>query len=334
MIARAPGTAGPRLARGWRWLACGIIVGGLAAWAVFASTDMAAVVAMLAGGVDFAALAGALVAYGFYFLGKALRWRILLRPLIDLPLSGLTAYVLIGYAGNVVLPMQAGEVARGYLLSRHHGVRLPAVLSGIALEKALDFFALLLFLAWALVTLEVSSPLAERAAIVLAGLLVLASLILAAALARPEASAALIDRLMARGPAPIATRLRPVVHTALDGVAAVRHGHLLLQIVVSGLASWGAMLAALWLTLQAVQVDASLAGAVIVMTLAAIGLALPTSPGFVGTLQAAFVLGLVPMGVTQEAAVAASLLYQGFTTVPPLAAGALAWAGLRVQRSR
>ncbi len=321
-----------RVARSWHWLAGGIVIGGLAAGLIFASTDMQDVLAILAGDIDYLAVGGALLAYGLFFLGKALRWHYLLRPLIEVSAFRLLAYVLIGYAGNVVLPMQAGEVARGVMTARHHEVKLAAVLAGIALEKALDFLCLLLFLTWALWTVETSSPLAEHAALVLAAVLSLVALALFAALMRPEATGALIDRAMDGCPATISLRLRPRLHEGLSGLAALRRGTLLVKILAAGLATWGCMLVALCLVLGSVQVEVSVAGAAIVLVLAAIGLALPTSPGFVGTLQAAFVFGLVPLGVTQEAAVAASLLYQALTTVPPVAAAVLCWAGLRRQR--
>lgn len=319
----------PPAGRGWRWLAGGLVIGGLAAWMVFANTDMAAVWAVLSGELDYRLAGAALLAYALFFLCKAQRWRFLLRPLIEVNLTRLTAYVLIGYAGNVLVPMQAGEIARGYLIARQHGIRPAAALSGIALEKVLDFFALLLLLACALWGVAAPSPLVQQAAAILAVLLSLIALILLLALVRPEATAVAIDRVAAGSSIPLVRKLAPLLHDGLNGVAALRQGGLLVKILMASLATWVAMLAALWLTTSALELEVSLAGAAIVLVLAAVGLALPTSPGFIGTLQAAFVFGLVPLGTSQEAAVAASLLYQALTTIPPVAAGAIAW--LRLQ---
>lgn len=312
----------------WRWMAGGLAIGGIAAWLIFANTDMAGVLAILGSDIDYLFAGSALLAYSLFFVGKALRWRYLLKPMVEVAPQRLTAYVLIGYAGNVLLPFQAGEVARGYLLSKHHEVRLVTALSGIALEKALDFFALLLLLIWALLAVEAPSPLAENVAMTLACLLSLTGLLLVAALIRPETTAAVIDQVLAYCPTRLASSLRPLAHDVITGLAALRRGTLLAKLVVASLATWGIMLTALCLTIEAVQVDASVAIAVVVLVLAAVGLALPTGPGFIGTLQAAFVLGMVPFGVPQEAAVAASLLYQALTTIPPLAAGAICWAWL------
>ena len=339
MERRVPVAAEARRGHGWRWLACGIVIGGLAAWLVFARTDMAGVKALLLDDLHYGALAGALLAYAAFFVGKALRWRYLLRPLIEVPLSRLIAFVLIGYGGNVLLPMQAGEVARGYLISRHHGIKLAAALSGIAVEKVMDFVVLLAFLAGALWFVAVPAPLAREIAVLLAAVLSLVLLTLLAALVRPEATQAVVQRAAARSSLPLAGRLAALLCDGLKGVAALRHRGLLLKILVTSLLSWSAMLAALWLVLLSVAagpstVGPSMVGAIIVLFLSAVGLALPTSPGFVGTLQVAFVVGLVPLGVAQEVAVAASLVYQVLTTLLPLAAAGIAWAWLRNRAAR
>ena len=302
----------------WRLLILGLLVGGLAAWLVFARTDLAAVWDILVEDIDYGLAAGALVVYSLFFFGKALRWHYLLTPILDIPALRLTPYVVIGYAGNVLLPFQAGEAGRGYLLSRHHGIRTAASLSGIALEKFFDFLALLLLLIWALWSLDRVSPLAQQVAISIATLLTLVGGVLLALLVRPHATAALIDWLLALGPDFLASRLKALIHDVIDGLAALRKGKLIARLMLTSLVTWLIMLAALHLSLVALDLEVPLAVAILVMTLAAVGLALPTTPGFIGTLQAAFVLGMVPFGVAQEAAVAASLLYQFLTTVPPL----------------
>ena len=312
----------------WRRLASGAVVGGLAAWLVLAHTDMQGVISILTGEFDVIAAGGAILAYSLFFLGKALRWRYLLRPLVDVALPRLIAYVLIGYAGNVALPFQAGEVARGYLLSRRHRASLAAVLSGIALEKFLDFLCLLLFLAWALWVLQTPSPLAEDVAAVLAGILSMTAAGLFIALSKPQATLKAVDWAVGSLPVRIGARLRALVHDGLSGLSALRQGSLFFKIVITSLISWGAMLAALHLAIEAVHVEASMAGTVIVLVLCAVGLALPTMPGFIGTLQAAFVLGMVPLGTAPEAAVAASLVYQALTTLLPLLVGALCWVAI------
>jgi glycosyltransferase 2 family protein len=316
----------------WRWLAAGLAIGGVAVWLVLVHTDLEGVAGVLAGGVDWVLLGSALLAYSLFFVLKAVRWQLMLRPLAALPLGGLFAYVLVGYAGNVLLPLQTGDLARGYLLAKRHDLSAAAVLPGIVVEKLFDLFALLALLIWALGNLKISSPLMDGIAQTLAVALAAAGVLLAFVLARPRAVLALADRALAWGPAAVAARLRPLAVPALAGLATLSQGRPLAMVLAVSLLAWIAMLAALWLSVVALQIELPLAVAVVILVLSAVGLMLPTSPGFVGTLQAAFVLGMVPFGFNQEAAVAASLVYQALTTVLPLLAVGLGWVALRARR--
>lgn len=315
-------------AKNRRLLFLGLAVGGIAAALVFINTDLGAVWQILRDDLDYALAITALLVYSLYFYGKALRWHYLLAPIVAIPPLQLLPYVLTGYAGNVLLPFQAGEAGRGYLLSKHYGIKTAASLSGIALEKFFDFFALLVLLLWSLATLDVVSPLAVQVAVSLIIALMLVGFVLVGLLINPPATIALIELILYLCPKVISSRLEPLFHDAIAGLAALREAGLLAKLVASSFVTWVLMLVALQLSLAAIDLEVPLAVAIVVMTLAAVGLALPTSPGFVGTLQAAFVLGMVPFGVEQEAAVAASLLYQFLTTVPPLAVGAICFLRL------
>lgn len=312
-------------------LLLGLAIGGISAWLVFSHTDLSAVLTILRHHVDYALMTLAVLSYGGFFFGKALRWRYLLEPVLRISVLRLLPYVLLGYAGNVLLPFQAGEVGRGVLLSKHHAVSAAAVLSGIALEKLFDFLALLILLIWALTTLDAPSSLAEQLAFSLAGMLALTGLGLLALLIDPKTTARVIDRLLSYGPGAISARLSTLLHNAIDGLAALRNTSSVSKLLLTSLAAWAAMLVTLDLTIGALQLEVPLSVVILVLVLSAVGLALPTSPGFVGTLQAAFVLGMVPFAVAQEAAVAASLLYQFLTTLPPLAAGLISLFYLRRQ---
>jgi uncharacterized protein (TIRG00374 family) len=92
-----------------------------------------------------------LPALALYFAGvwiRAVRWRILLKPL--LPNIGLTRtfeVVVIGYMANDVLPARIGELVRAYVLSRRTGVRKTATLATIFVERVFDGLTMIGFAA-------------------------------------------------------------------------------------------------------------------------------------------------------------------------------------------
>ena len=80
-----------------------------------------------------------------YFVGvwiRAIRWRILLRPILpakaDSSVKSIYHVVVIGYMGNNVLPARIGELVRAFVLSLRTGVRKTATLATILVERIFD----------------------------------------------------------------------------------------------------------------------------------------------------------------------------------------------------
>jgi len=89
-------------------------------------------------------------ALAFYFVGvliRAIRWRVLLRPILppkpdgttgDASLINIFEVVVIGYMANNVLPARIGELVRTYVLSLRENVRKTATLATILVERIFD----------------------------------------------------------------------------------------------------------------------------------------------------------------------------------------------------
>jgi glycosyltransferase 2 family protein len=107
-------------------------------------------------------------------------------------------------------------------------------------------------------------------------------------------------------------------------VSALREAHLLGAIALLSIAMWSVMSACCLIALRTVDIDAGPTAAFFTLFMSVVGIALPTAPGFIGTIQIAFVLALVPFGVGRDQALAASIYYHALITVPPLlVAGAI-----------
>jgi uncharacterized protein (TIRG00374 family) len=81
-------------------------------------------------------------ALALYFTGvwiRAIRWRILLKPLMPrITLNRTFEVVTIGYMANNILPARIGELVRAYVLSRSEGVRKTTTLATILVERIFD----------------------------------------------------------------------------------------------------------------------------------------------------------------------------------------------------
>src|SRR5690606_31819650 len=100
-------------------------------------------------------------------------------------------------------------------------------------------------------------------------------------------------------------------------------------ILFTSLLMWLLILLTLYFCLQAAGLATDWTIAALVMFATTAGLFLPTSPGFVGTLQAAFLFVLLPLGYPANQIILASVLYNLLITLPPLLAGIIAYSRIK-----
>jgi uncharacterized protein (TIRG00374 family) len=108
-------------------------------------------------GLDWRWLAGSVFAiYATYFL-RALRWRVLIRPLKkDTSFRGLLSATVIGF-GAIGLMGRAGELVRPYLIARRENLPVSSQLAAWVLERAFDTLILLAAVGFAVGQIDLDS---------------------------------------------------------------------------------------------------------------------------------------------------------------------------------
>lgn len=332
-----PAAAGSSRRSHLRWAAAGLAIGlaflwvawrlvdVTAAWDVLRRADLGWALAALAGGVAFMAV-------------KSWRWMILLRHFIGAPYGLLHRSVYIGTAANLVIA-HTGELLRATMIARREKAASSAVLATIAIERILDFVALLVLTAVALVIDPRVSPLLWSAglislAFIAAGLLVVLAFLKPRPLWRRWGSAVL-------GQLPPRPR-RWIAHQLQRGVAglgALREPATVIRCILLSVLQWSCIVGAVAASAWAVGAPIPVSGAIAVFVLTVIGLTLPSSPAQLGTTQLAFVVGFELVGAAAAPAFAASLVYTAAVVVMMMAVGAVcwmtaAWAPLATQKSK
>ncbi len=299
----------------------GIALSVVFLWIAARDVDFAHVRGALAA-ADARWAAAVLVLLGGFCVTKAWRWAMLLGLPIARGTLALTRAVLVGYAATSLLPLQLGEVVRAWAATRVVERSLAPVVVSIALERVLDLFAVLAVLA---AVLLLGGPLPEgllRAAWMLGA----ASCLLLAALVIYVAFTESTLRFVALLAAPLPARARAILLDQLRrgaaGAATLRSPSMWLWLGVSSLAQWALMAGCIAASCAALGLHAPLAAAASVLGLTIIGMSLPSGPGYIGSIQLAFTLGLAPFGVPAGPAIAASVFYH------VLVCGSLIVAGL------
>ncbi|MGH8499367.1 MAG: lysylphosphatidylglycerol synthase transmembrane domain-containing protein, partial [Methylococcales bacterium] len=95
---------------------------------------------LLAGG-DYRCVLPMLVLLFLFFWLKAIRWTIILRPLGDFSVFEVTPSMMIGFAGNNVLPGHLGEFVRTGIFSHRFSSPITSVFTTLVVERIMDVVA-------------------------------------------------------------------------------------------------------------------------------------------------------------------------------------------------
>jgi glycosyltransferase 2 family protein len=284
-----------------------------------------------------------LAAAGVATLGfplRTIRWRVLLRyegqPLPWTPLWHATA---IGFMANNLLPARAGEVARAYAASRLTSVRFTTAFASIAVERILDGVVLLALLVLGLAaggfgpSTTIGGVAVRRlttgAGVVFGGLLVAALV----AVAVPG-----LTRRVARGgaglllPARWAPRAMDLIEGVLEGLSALRSPTRVAVVLWWSVVLWLTNALSFWLAFAAFGLALSWGPALVLQGVVAFGVALPSSPGFVGVFEGATraALALYAISATTAASLAIGYHVCGFIPITLLGLWSLWRANLHL----
>lgn len=272
----------------------------------------------------------------FVMVIRAWRWRYLLRDDLQASFEGRLSATFIGFMANGLLPARMGEFVRAWCLGRREGKSKSAIFASIIVERLLDGLWILLYLVVALWVIPFPEDggaegalwggFSVKAGLRWAGFLSLAfyaGIILFLILLRLSREGAL--RVLEACLRSLSRRLADKAHEVLEGfirgiyipdsqnraAMALFHTWLL----------WVVGLGGNYFTSRAFGLDLPWHAPVFFLVVQAIGVMIPSSPGFVGTFHAAAVLGARFYGVPEGVALSFAVVVHIVSFLPVVLAG-------------
>ena len=302
-------------------LVVGLPLSALFLWLAVTRTDLGSVWRTLkaARGED---VAGAVAAMAAVYVVQALRWRVIAHGTAS-P-GRYIGLVVGGVAANNVLPGRVGDGLRGVWLARVERITSGRALATVVFDRAADVVALVALLAIAL-PFSVRPAWLVKIGIGGIGLAVFVTGFLVAAHvgARLHARA---DRARSRA--------RRVARDLLDGLSEPPSPRRAAAALALSLVAWGIWSVGAWLVARSLRIELSAVDALLVAAVVNLGVAIPSSPGFVGTYQWLGVSTLSLLHVHRNDALSFSILLHASWFVPTTLAGGLIVASRVGSRSR
>lgn len=210
-----------------------------------------------------------------------------------------------GYLLNNVLPFRLGELGRALLLGERSGLSFWQVLSTVVVERIFDV-AVAVGLVLAALPLLVGVAWARSALFIAGGLVVVGFVMLFLLAANPTPFVRLLKRLSKPWPR-LQAWLAQKADAFLMGFAALKSGRRFLRVAFWMALAWAFNLAWYYVLMHAFFDAPQWIWAVVTIGLGSMGVALPSSPGYIGVLEGAVVAGLSLFGIDPSLALAYAL---------------------------
>lgn len=255
---------------------------------------------------------------GVYFVGvwaRAWRWHYLLRPVKAIPTSAMFPVVAIGYMGNNIYPVRAGEVLRAVVLKRREGVPVSASLATIIVERVFDGVVMLAFVFLNLPELarltQDSGFVGNIQTVAVWGTVAFAGALLVFLLAAmfPEQAERVVAALVLRAvPTRYQERILDLTTRFLGGLESLRSPREALMIFVTSVVIWLLETGKYWFVMHAFPFEVSFFTLMLMNGIVNLATTIPSAPGYVGTFDAPGIAVLVAYGVQQAVAAGYTLV--------------------------
>jgi uncharacterized protein (TIRG00374 family) len=254
---------------------------------------------------------------------RARRWQTILEPVApNQPMSALWRATAVGMMTNNLVPARAGEIARAYALTRQTQVPFATSIASLAVDRLFDMLVLLLLGIAAFI--DPAFPRTARIAgqtlgDIAQGSVILVALLVVAlyALAFFPSQIVRVFEIFARKISPaLEARGKTVLIGFSEGLSVLKQPGRFIAVLAWTIAHWLLNALGFWLGFKAVGVTLPFSAALFLQTLIAIGVALPSAPGFFGVFEKFATVGLGIYGVAPAQATSWAIGFHVLSFIP------------------
>ncbi len=243
---------------------------------------------------------------GVYFVGvwvRTWRWDFMLRPLKHIPVARLFPVVVIGYMGNNIYPLRAGEVLRSYVLKQREDIPMGASLATVVVERVFDGLVMLMFVFAALPFAPIPGQRIQQT-VIFASIAFFTALIIFFTIAAFPNTFLRIAEWVASTFLP--QRLQdPIIDFTkrfLNGLESLRNFRNVLMIFFTSVIIWLLETVKYWFVMQAFDFTVTFFALMLMNGVVNLATTIPTAPGYVGTFDAPGIAVLEEYGVPRDIA--------------------------------
>lgn len=260
------------------------------------------------------------------YLLRAKRWQDLLVPLKKIPLFSVFSATIICFMGNNIFPARLGEIIRAYVLGRRENISKSAIMATIVVERLFDGFTVIVFLIWLLWFFpfpkgaeqnEIVNPSNLKYFGILSGGIYFAVIVfLLIAQKYYQSLLRWLGKFMQPRFSSAYEKVVDLTESFVTGLESLKRGKHLYSIIISSLLIWLMVPVVFYSLYPAFELQLPFSSAVLLTVVIALAVAVPSSPGYVGTFHFACATSLILLGVEPNKAKSFALILHGLVFVP------------------
>lgn len=268
------------------------------------------------------------------YWARVIRWILILRPVAKVRHSSAVLATVVGYAAITLLPARMGDIIRPVILAKRDRFPVSAGLASILTERVFDLWTVVLFflvfLIWPPTMAELDADaeanlhLLRISGYAVGIVLAIGTAMLLGLFRYQERFVEVISKPLTRFAPSWREGFTNFLNHFLDGLRVLQRPRDLVVTAAASFALWYIIFWQVKVTLLAFHLDFPLRVAFMLVTLAVLGLAIPT-PGGVGGFHKATQVGLTTFfGIELNLATAIAIVYHAICFVPITVIGLLA----------
>jgi len=334
------------LARNWKLL-LGFLISGSCLYYFIRMCDFEQMWATVQkASLSFALLT--LVSIFASYFARGVRWTFLLKPLKRVKVGSSLSATIIGFTASNIFPMRAGEFVRAYVLAKNENIRATSTFATIVVERLCDGFCVLAILVLALTVMPfpeapdiatLSEPMQKIVGAITQqrlryfgystlGLYLGIVSILGFLHFGPKRTEQVISKLLFFAPKNVVHKITDLLLSFSDGIASINTPRQAGNVFLWSLLTWGSIVVGPWLMSLAFGLTLPIYMGFFVTAILALGVMLPSSPGFIGIFQLATAAAMVLLGVHEQIATSYALMLWALSIIPVTILGfILCWVG-------
>lgn len=277
------------------------------------------------------------VGVGFFsYWLRALRWRYLIQPIKRLRTGTLFSALIIGYLGNLILPARLGEFLRAYIVGRKHQEPASSVFGTVVVERIIDAGALFIVMVCTFVVFPFPDWVRASGYVTFMTIVVLCIILFSMNKYRAQ-TFSIAEKLTKPLPARITLRINGLLHSFLDGLVPLEKGKHYVSVTMLSVAMWICYAYCFHVAFYAFgfvkTYSLPWSAALVLLVITTIGIAVPSSPGYVGTYHFLCQLSLGLFGVPESPALTFAIVFHALNFLPIVVLGFifLSWEGITLR---